>query len=159
MEGSEKLLAIKEAAESKNAKRVYELANEMGYYDVNEIRGTPLNKYRDLFVEGMRATNEGERKDYSSLTKVALGRFPELVRGERIHTDEIKRRLRGIREAGERAGYRVEPYSALKKEEMWERLMRIRREVRSLAERHCPEELSKIDEENERRKRNARENP
>ncbi len=96
--------------------------------------------------------NMAERERWGNITKIALKRFPELERGERISVTEIKRRLGQIR----KAGYDVRPYSKMRKEEAWGYLMQIRREVYEKAGQYCPEVLAEIKKRNMRQKRDAR---
>ena len=87
----------------------------------------------------------------SIVVPIALRRFPELERGERIGVREIKKRLSKIREAG----YNVKPYSKMSREESWAYLQEIRNAVARDAREHCPSELEKVSALNDRLRRDA----
>jgi len=110
-----------------------------------------LQQQNQIYFDLEQRTKELEY--WAKVARVALPRFPELERGGSISVKEIKRRLREIREAG----YPVQPYSEMRKEEAWNYLMQIRKEVYRKAEQYCPEVLSEIKERNARQKREARE--
>lgn len=94
-----------------------------------------------------------ETKEYSAseagdnlekMARVALRRFPELLPGESIMGRELSRRLSEIR----KTGYDVPAYSRLNKEEKWELLRNIRKELGSRLQREAPEVARDIQRQN-----------
>ena len=130
---------------SKNDPRAfYNAAAERGYYDEQDIRGTLLASYGDLFSEGRKLVFEDNVRKYSKLARIALTRFPELERGERISVSEIRERLNFLRENG----YNVGAYNSMNKNELFEHLTRIKKSIRKCADLYCPKVLVEIDEAN-----------
>lgn len=91
------------------------------------------------------------KKYWSKIARIALLRFPELQNGETIYRTEIQKRLKYIEEAG----YPVQPYSHLKKEDLWNYLMGIKKDVYKQAKKYCPNVLEEILERNEEQKESA----
>lgn len=100
---------------------------------------------------------------WTNVANATFRRFPELVRGERIHSTEISKRLGEIRVAlssrPEIIGpitYEVSPYSRLSADEKWALLGRIKKDIRKKAEKYCPSALRQIDRDNQQQKEDAR---
>ena len=89
---------------------------------------------------------------WAGIAQVALSRFSELQQGESISVGEIKRRLFQIRQEG----YKVKPYSHMSKQEAWNYLNEIRRDVRDKAGVEAPGALERIDRMNVEKRRAAR---
>ncbi|MBI2632198.1 hypothetical protein HYW75_04290 [Candidatus Pacearchaeota archaeon] len=126
----------------------YQTAGEKGYFDEKDITGTPLMRYRDLFLTGRSLVNRDYAYRYTELARIALRRFPELERGEKIGVTEIKKRLSRIKETG----YDVRTYSTMKKNELWNYWMQIKQKIRRSADIYCPDVLVEIDDFNKRQK-------
>jgi len=75
---------------------------------------------------------------------IALRRFPELERGERIWAKEIKQRLSEIR----KTGYPLKPYSHLNAKASWAYLQQVKNEIREKARESCPAILEEVNEAN-----------
>ncbi len=87
-----------------------------------------------------------EREKIWRIARVALKRFPALQRGESISDVELRRRLHEIREAG----YSVESYSKMSKDEKWNYLMQLRRDIGAELRENYPDLARQIRSENQR---------
>ncbi len=91
--------------------------------------------------------------DWKEIAKIALPRFPELQRGERISCVEMRRRLRDL----QRAGFPVKKnYWNMRQEELYTYLIYdIRPYVGRMAEQHCPKIVKIINQKNREIKERA----
>ena len=132
----------------RNAKVYTSLSNELG---ISETDIEDIDLYHqgimELGFERDTQPNEQtrERVKWSNLTLIALARFPELQKGERIGDREIKRRLGQIRDAG----YDIKPYSKMTQDEAFTYLMGVRSEITKNARKYCPATLEKVARANE----------
>jgi hypothetical protein len=108
------------------------------------------SRREDLNLKEMEA-ERAEIEYWANVARVALTRFPELCRRERIHASEIKKRLGQIR----KTGYPIQPYSEMSAEESWEYLKKVRSDIAKNTRTYCPYVLKEIDEDNEQRKRDS----
>ncbi len=97
-------------------------------------------KIRDFFC---RESNLEE------IVKVALRRFPEIeteagIPVEKISVKELKNRLREINHAG----YNVAPFYKMKRVELVEYLIDVRKKIKAKAEKFCPDVLAEVDRAN-----------
>jgi len=136
------------------------------FYILSETIGLDGEEARDLYEEGRRIVDSEDDGDFDSreisngrdaeywerVSRVALRRFSELQRGERIGVREIKRRLGEIR----KTGYDVKPYGSMNHKDAWNYLMRIRRDVAQNAQVHCQGPYRTIEEGNREQARAAR---
>ncbi|MFH1308211.1 MAG: hypothetical protein ABIH72_05140 [archaeon] len=89
-------------------------------------------------------------RDYwSKISEVALPRFPETQRGERVGVSEIKQRLGAI----EKAGLNVKPYKDMNRAQLWDYYTSLRREIAQTASVYCPKKVREINSRNLRQKR------
>jgi hypothetical protein len=130
----------------------YNAAVEKGYHDEEDIRGTPLAKYWELFSRGRKLVMEDYSQKYANLARIALRRFSELERGKSIGVSEIRGRLKRLREEG----YDVGKYYSMRKDELWEHWMHIKQKIRRCADIYCPGVLAEIDEANRKQIEDAR---
>ena len=147
------------ALDSRDAVRYFALCNEMGISE-HSLEDFGLYERGQLEFGAQSGFLGDKRSDEENgelvrliaiVAPVALRRFPELERGERIGVKEIKKRLGEIRSVG----YSVKPYSDMKREEAWAYLQEIRGKVARDAREHCPDVLEFIDADNSARKREA----
>lgn len=68
-----------------------------------------------------------EIERFKMLEKIAFRKFPPLLPGETILVRELKQRFKELK----KAGYDIEPYSRLTKEESWNYLAKIKRDIAS----------------------------
>lgn len=100
----------------------------------------------DAFVSPVDSSKD--RTYWMNVTRIALMRFSECQRGERIPVSEVKARLSQLR----KAGYHVSGYSRMNSQEIWNYLMRTRAEIFKQAESYCPDVLEEIESQNQERK-------
>ncbi len=141
-----------ELAQRRDPKDFYNAARERGYYDEEDLRGTPLMAYSGIFSEGKRLDFIDCRDKYSKLARIALRRFGELERGERISIEEIRTKMRNLRENGYSAG----KYYEMDKEELWSYWKKVKQDIRRFADIFCPRVLVEIDDANRSQVRDAR---
>lgn len=122
----------------------YEAARNIGYYDEEDIRGTPLGNYRALFLEGRNLVKIEDCQKYSKLAWIALKRFPELEPRDSIGVSEIRNRLRQLKDSG----YEVKGYNTMNKDALWKYWMSVKQDIRRYADVHCPGILVEIDRAN-----------
>ena len=115
------------------------------------IPASDVERVVDLSEHGLKRLEE-IRGYWENVARVALPRFNELERGERIHSSELSKRLNQVRQIG----YEVPPYSRLSANEKWDLLMKIRADVRKKAKKYCPDILEQINQYNLRQKIDAR---
>lgn len=95
---------------------------------------------------GKKSDSLESKLDWKEIAKIALPRFPELQRGERISCAEMRRRLRDL----QIAGFPVKKnYRNMRQEELYTYLIyNIRPYVGRMAEHHCPEIVKIIHQQN-----------
>lgn len=71
------------------------------------------------------ANREAEKERWANVARIAYRRFPALGKGESIRSSELSARLSELR----KVGYEVPPYSRMTKDEKWELLQGIKRDV------------------------------
>ena len=101
--------------------------------------------YRRMLTNPARLSGE---QYWARIARVALARFPELDRGERVSDRELNRTFARIRETG--YGGIPKNYGGMTRDEKWEYLIHgIRPDVWSNADRYCPDVAREIRERNE----------
>ena len=92
---------------------------------------------------------ESKEEYWARIARIALPRFPELQRGERISYAEIRRVLREL----ENGGYHVGDYQSMDRDEMFNLLVgTIRPHVGRRARRYCPKVEWEISRRNQSQK-------
>src|SRR3989338_137478 len=140
-----------ELAQRRDPKAFYNTARERGYYDEEDLRGTPLMAYLNMFSEGKRLDFIDCADKYARLARIALRRFGELERGERISAEEIKVRMRNLKDNG----YDVGKYYEMNKGELWEHWKTIKQNIRKFTDIYCSNVIVEIDDQNRRQKEDA----
>ncbi|MEK6840492.1 MAG: hypothetical protein AABX79_00890 [Nanoarchaeota archaeon] len=105
----------------------------------------------------LRATHGNPRffgLDWKNIAEIALPRFPELQRGERICREELRKRLSALREAG----FPVKrDHQKMSQQGMYNYLMdEIRPSVVRMARQYCPEVVREIQHRNYRARETSR---
>ena len=132
--------AMSRAFDRREAVAYFRACNELGL-------GEPGIADLELYEQGRIIVSRNH--DYwGKISGIALPLFSELQEGESVSAGEIKLRLGKLREAG----YKVEPYSKMDKQQLWNYFARIRSEVYRNAEEHCPDILERIRGVNSRQK-------
>jgi hypothetical protein len=111
------------------------------YDQDRDPRGDIGHALADARYQGMKFPFGGTKiKQWDSITRVAMKRFPELQKGERIHSREISKRLGEIKATG----YDIVPYSKMSAKEKWDYLVGVRKDIVRIALVHCPKTLEEI---------------
>lgn len=122
---------------------------EYGTYKSDRETNFEIKKYL-----GYQSKNEISNKTSLDILKeeawIALIRFSEIQRGERIGVREIKERFSKLRQIG----CKVKPYSKMKREEAWNYLQEIKNNIKIKLKIYSPETLREIDKENRERLEN-----
>ncbi len=148
---SDNMQVFDELAQRRDPKAFYNAARERGYYDEEDLRGTPLIAYLNMFSEGKRLDFIDCADKYTKLARIALRRFGELERGERISVEEIRVRMRNLKDNG----YDIGKYCEMNKGELWGHWKTIKQDIRRFADIYCPNVLVEIDDKNRRQKEDA----
>jgi uncharacterized protein with ParB-like and HNH nuclease domain len=95
---------------------------------------------------------DDEIKLWEERTKIALTRFPELDRGERITTEEINEKLDELA----RTDYPIPKYNRNSNREAWNCCMVVRKDIRFQGLKYCPQTVRLILAQNMRKREEAK---